>query len=112
MVLSTNKMAYKFETKKLHIKKEDDKRVKLTQREREQIKKLYNEISQRKLAKMFNVSRRLIQFIGDPQQLQENIKRNKERGGYKQYYDKNKRKEYMKTHRKYKQELMLKNKLI
>lgn len=44
--------------------------------------------SQRRLAAMFHVSRRTITFIQDPDKLKENIKRRHERGGHKQYYDK------------------------
>jgi len=58
--------------------------------------------SQRQLAAMFHCSRRTIQFIIDPDKLKQNLLRRQERGGTKQYYDKEKHKEYMKTHRRYK----------
>lgn len=69
-------------------------------------------ISQRGLAKHFNVSRRLIQFVLDPDKQKNNIERRKERGGSKQYYDKNYNREKIKEHRHYKQELYLDGKLI
>lgn len=58
--------------------------------------------SQRRLAKMFKVSRRLITFIIDPKKLEKNLERREDRGGTMQYYDKEKHKEYMKEHRTYK----------
>lgn len=67
-------MPYKFETDKLKIPRNKDRRVKLSIRDREKVKKLYGKVSQRKLAKAFEVSRRLIQFVGDPtKQVQELI---------------------------------------
>jgi len=87
-----------------------DKRIKLSDEDRKEIVSLYKlpEWSQRKLAKKFGVSRRLIQFILDPEKHQRNLERRKETGGSKQYYDKDKWREEMKKHRKYKQELHLK----
>lgn len=102
-------MPYKCE--KLHIKREDDKRVKLSLEDREQIKQLYGKISQRKLAKMFNVSRRLIQFIGDPIKKQKDLLNLKLRGGSRIYYDKNKHTKAIREHRRRKQKLYLAGKL-
>ena len=84
-----------------------DRRVKLTDDDKELIRKIKAEenLSQRELAKKFNVSRRLIQYILDPAKLTENKQRRIERGGSKQYYDKEKHREYMKEHRNYKQNL-------
>ena len=62
--------------------------------------------SQRKLAKMFKVSRRLITFIIDPKKHEKNLERRAERGGSSQYYNKEKHKEYMKEHRVYKNETL------
>ena len=89
-------MPYKFETDKRKIPRELDRRVKLSLEDREKIEELYGEISQRKLAKLFGVSRRLIQFIGDPKQYE----RNKEIKG--RYYDKDKHTAYMNKHRRWK----------
>lgn len=60
-------------------------------------------MSQRKLAAMFHVSRRLIQFIIDPDKHKANLERRRERGGYK--YPKEQHNSYMKSHRDYKNEL-------
>lgn len=105
-------MPYKFETQKLKIKREDDRRVKLTDKERELIKFLYGKISQRKLAKRFNVSRRLIVFIGDPEKYKRNLELKKLRGGSKIYYKKEKNTITIQRHRAYKQDLNKQGKLI
>ena len=90
-----------------------DKRVKLTDDDKKLIRKLRAEenLSQRVLARQFNVSRRLIQYVLDPEKLAENIRKRNERGGSKQYYDKEKHREYMKEHRRYKQNLYIKGKI-
>jgi len=62
--------------------------------------------SQRKLALMFNVSRRLIQFILDPSKHQANLEARKERGGSKIYYKREKHTKAIKEHRKYKNQLL------
>ena len=93
------------------IPKELDRRCKLSNDDRETIRSLKDKYSQRQLAKMFDVSRRLIQFILYPDKYKENLERRKERGGSKQYYDKDKWRNTMKEHRSYKQELYLKNQL-
>lgn len=94
------------------IPKTKDKRIKLSEEERDKIRKLYGTISQRKLAKMFGVSRRLIQFIGNPKAHEDNLKRRQENGGSIIYYSKAKNRECMKKHRKYKQQLYINKELI
>ena len=107
-------MPYRFETEKKKIDKKDDKRVKLDDSDKRLIKELYKtgEYSQRKLARDFKVSRRLIQFILDPKKLEQNLAARKARGGSKQYYEKEKNTEYIKKHRQYKRSLDLDDKLI
>jgi len=83
-----------------------DRRVKLTEEERAKIIKLKEKISQRECARLFSVSRRTIQFIWFPEKLIENKKRRAERGGSKQYYDREKHNESMREHRKYKKGLI------
>lgn len=96
---------------KLRIPKKHDRRVKLTDAQRQQIKDLYGDVSQRKLAKQFGVSRRLIQFIGCPEKHRRNLQRRAESGGSKQYYDKDKWRVQKRNHDRYKQELFLQGKL-
>jgi hypothetical protein len=103
-------MPYKFETKKLIIPLTYDKRRKLNDIDKEDIRSLSrNGYSQRQLARLYNVSRRLIQFIIDPRKLEENIERRKERGGSSQYYDTESNTNYIKKHRRYKKDLYDKN---
>lgn len=105
-------MPYKSEKIKIEHTKHD-RRIKLTQDEKELIIWLREEekLSQRTLASQFNVSRRTIQFVLDPKKLEENKKRREERGGSKKYYDKDLQKEYMKDHRQYKQKLYVKGEI-
>lgn len=63
-------------------------------------------LSQRKIAAMFGVSRRLITFIQSPEKLKRNLEAREERGGTMFYYKKDKHNEYMKTHRKYKHKIL------
>lgn len=68
-------------------------------------------LSQRKIAKLFNVSRRLIIFIIYPERKEKNYQNRLDRGGSTIYYDREKHNIYMSKHRKYKHNL-LKNTLI
>lgn len=90
-----------------------DKRVKLTQQQKLEIIEEYKtgNIGMLKLAGKYGVSKRTIQFIITPEKLVENKKRREERGGWKQYHDKEKHNAYQKKHRDYKNELA-KNNLI
>ena len=82
----------------------EDLRASLTPEERAAIHHRYNNpldnTSQRELAREFGVSRRLIQFIGDPAKHRANLERRrailKERGA--SYYNSNQA-EYMRRHR-------------
>ena len=87
-----------------------DRRVKLTQSDKYEIVRLYGtgDYSQRKLANLYKVSRRTIQFIIDPNKHIENLKRRAEKGGSKQYYDREKQTQSIREHRKYKNELFKK----
>ena len=103
-------MPYKSEKLKIAGTKYD-RRVKLTPEQKEEIRKNVQGLSQRKLAIMYEVSRRTIQFILDPEKQKENLKRKAERGGYSQYYDKDKNAEYVREHRRYKQSLFINKEL-
>lgn len=100
-------MPYKFESEKLLVPKEHDKRIKLTQEDKELIRHLYEttDTSQRKLATQFGVSRRLIQFILDPEKHKANLQTREARGGSKQYYNKETHTKTMKAHRSHKKAL-------
>jgi len=104
-------MPYKSEALKIEHT-EHDRRIKLTGEQREKIKEKYAVgISQRRLAKMYGVSRRLISFIINPSALEENLKRREEKGGSKVYYNKEKHREAIKNHRRYKQKLKIEGKI-
>jgi hypothetical protein len=107
-------MPYKHEYSepKKEITQYDDRRRKPTDEQREEIKKLYGTISQRKLARMFGVSRRLIIFIGCPEKYKKNLENRANKGGSKIYYDCEKNTKAMKKHRRYKHKLDISNKLV
>lgn len=86
-----------------------DRRVKLTDAQRVEIK--LSSLSTRRLAEVYNVSRRTIQFTKDLDKLKENKKRREERGGWKQYHNKDDHASYMRGHRDYKKELFNTGKL-
>lgn len=100
-------MPYKFQTQHLKIPREHDKRIKLTQEDKELIRHLYEttDTSQRKLADQFGVSRRLITFILDTEKHKANLQTREARGGSKQYYNKETHTKTMKAHRSYKKAL-------
>ena len=91
-----------------------DRRRKLTDDQKEYIKWLRKEekLSYNKLAEMFIVSKKCIQFICNPDILEKHRKRAKELradGRYK--YAKEKWVETMREHRRYKQQLKIEGKI-
>lgn len=89
-----------------------DCRRKLPENEHKRVRQLYftEKLSQRAVAKIMGVSRRLIVFILYPERLERQKKLYKERRKDGRYYNKEKRRKQMKKHRYYKQSI--KNKLI
>jgi len=107
-------MPYKCQTNGSTIPEKHDKRVKLTKSQKEEIYNIYNlygAYSHRELADMYGVSKRLITFIVNPETKERNLQAREDRGGSKQYYDKDKHRVAMKTHRDHKQRLHLKGEL-
>lgn len=106
-------MPYKFEGTPINNPKHD-KRVKLTDEQREDIRVEYGlgTISQRGLEKKYGVSRRLIQFILSPEKAEKAKKDFAERQKDGRYYDKDKHKDYVKKHRNHKKDLVEKGLLI
>jgi len=85
-----------------------DLRVKLLPCQREMVL-VWTEagLSQRKIAKMFNVSRRLIQFIQDPKKKEKDLENRAARGGSKIYYKGGEEwNETMKKHRRRKHKIL------
>lgn len=105
-------MPYKCQYDKMKIPNEYDRRCKLIESQRQEIRDLYGLISQRKLASLYGVSRRLIQFIGDPKKKERELELRKMRGGSKIYYNKEKWKHIMREHRQYKKKLYDEGKLL
>jgi len=100
-------MPYKFATDHKHLPEDKDRRRKLTREDRSAIRKLASsDISQRELARMFGVSRRTIYFVLHPDKLEENKQLRRDRGGWKQYYDRDKNTKTMREHRRYKQTIL------
>jgi ribosome-binding protein aMBF1 (putative translation factor) len=100
-------MPYKSEKIKIEGTKLDRRR-KLTEDQKEYIRWLREEegLSQRKLATMFGVSRRLITYIIDPEKEKRNKaiqKQHRQEGRYK--YTKEQWAEVMREHRHYKEKL-------
>lgn len=85
-----------------------DRRTKLLPCQKERMTLLHKQgYSQRKLASIFNVSRRLVQFVTCPEKKEENLQRRTERGGSKIYYKGGKEwADTVKAHRKYKHSLL------
>ena len=80
-----------------------DRRVKLSQNERDEIKKLRDAgYTQQKLADMFGVSRRTIGFITDPNYKKVWDATFKRRGGSKRYYNKDYNTKRIREYRNYK----------
>ena len=99
-------MPYKSE--KIKLSREQDRRIKLTDEQREEIREKYATgcYSQRGLAIEYNVSRRLISFILDDEKAKraaEQFKARKSDGRYKP--SKEKWAETMREHRQYKHKL-------
>ena len=91
-----------------------DRRKKLTDEQKEYIRWLREEekISYNKLAAMFKVSKRLIQFICNPEAAErdkEALRIRRSDGRYK--YTKEKWNEVQREHRKYKQQLKVEGKI-
>ncbi|UUV43258.1 helix-turn-helix DNA binding domain protein [Rhodobacter phage RcCWillis] len=100
-------MPYAFESKGKKIPREPgkDRRVKLSEAQKDEIRELALNMSQRELASRFGVSRRTISFILDPEKRAANYERRKERGGSAQYYDRETHAESMRRHRRHKKAL-------
>lgn len=101
-------MPYKSEKIKIEFTKHDN-RIKLTDEQRTNILKDYSTglFSQRELAKKYKVDRKTIYNIIYPEKYQEQLEKNKINQHSKQYYSKEKQKEYIKKYRHHKQDLFL-----
>lgn len=99
---------------KIKLPKEFDRRVKLSDDQREEIREKYATglYSKRQLANEYCVSRRTIQFVCDPEKYKrsrEQFKARQSDGRYKP--TKEERARIMREHRRYKQKLYISGKL-
>ena len=97
-------MPYKSEKMKIAGTKYDRRR-KLTEEQKNEIIAFRGEISQRKCAEKFGVSRRTIVFLWYPEKQLANKQLRQQRGGWQQYYNKEEHRENIKNTRRYKQKL-------
>lgn len=100
-------MPFKFDKVSINNPKHD-KRYKLTEEDKKNIVEEYKTglISTRGLATKYNVSRRTIQFVLDPEKKEVVKKQFAERQKDGRYYDKDKHKDYMRKHREHKKDLV------
>jgi len=84
-----------------------DGRVKLLPCQRERLIRYHGYgCSQRHLARIFNISRRLVQFTTNEEMLKRNKQAYYERGGWKIYYDRQEHNNAMKFHRRKKYQIL------
>jgi hypothetical protein len=88
-----------------------DRRIRLTDDERREIRENLEGLSARVLAARYGVSRRLVQFIQCPEKQQLNFELRQQRGGYRQYYSAERHRIAMRDHRDYKKKLLVEGKL-
>ena len=105
-------MPFKFDTDKLRITPKFDRRIKIPKSEYPVILKLHKSgCAIRAIARKYSVNKRLIQFILFPERKVKNLQDRIERGGSRQYYDKDKWKIVMQEHRNYRRKLFKEGKL-
>ena len=91
---------------------EDDRRIRLTARQKDEIKEWHrNGTGIREMSRMYCVSRRLIQFILFPERLEAVLLARELHGGSKSYYKRRSHTAYMRRHRTHKNEVKEKRKL-
>ena len=101
-----------WEKNKIKLPKDKDRRRALSDKQRKEIKQLYNEgFPIREIARRFNgiCSRRLIQFVLFPERERKCRKQFKEREQYKTSYEKVRGEKWariMREHRRYKNEVL------
>lgn len=96
-------MPFKSEKRGVLIPRDKDRRIKLTPEQRQEI--LDSDLSERKLALMYRVSRKLIHFVKFPEKYAASLESRK--GSWKKYYKKDRHRAYIQDHRQYKHSLNL-----
>ena len=92
------------------IGKKDDRRRKLTDEQKEEIYHIYHteNIGMRPLAKEYGVNRTTIRNIVKPEKYKWMLSERKRNQTWKKYYDTDKQREYMRSHRGYIRQLFKK----
>jgi len=104
-------MPYKSRKAKIE-KTEFDRRIKLTEEDKNTIRKLHKEgVAIRQITRMYKVSRRLIQFTVFPERLERNKENFQARGGWKACYNHKRHVEAMRNTGRYKHKLFKENKI-
>lgn len=89
------------------IGKANDRRRKLTEEQKEEIKALKDKgLSKKEVAAQYDCDRRTIDFIWNPEKLQRNIQLRQKNGGSSAYYNKEKHRQYMQKYRNHKREIL------
>jgi IS30 family transposase len=89
------------------IGKTNDRRRKLTEVQKEEIRALKDTgLSKKEVAAQYGCDRRTIDFIWYPELLKRNIQLRQEKGGSSIYYNKEKHRQYMQTYRNHKRQLL------
>ena len=103
-------MPFKYEREKWHLPKEYNRRIKLLDTDKETIRELHKQGKEsiNGLARLYNVNKRLIQFILFPEREARNKELRAIRGGSKRYYDRERNRLAEKDTRNYKQTIYLK----
>lgn len=102
-------MPYKYITERWHLPEQYNRRIKLTASNKEKIKDIYNrkKMSIHAIARLYGVSKRLIQFVIFPDRVEKNKELRAIRGGSKRYYDRERNRLAQKDTRNYKQKIYL-----
>jgi DNA-binding CsgD family transcriptional regulator len=98
-------MPYKSETEGRIIPRPLQRRMKLTDAQRAEIRENANGLSVTALAARYGVSRRLVDFLLHPEKQAANLALRAERGGSMRYYDKNRHRENVKNWRRYRRSI-------
>lgn len=93
-------MPHWFITEKVKLPPDADRRRRLTEEQRREIKD--SPLPIRQLARIYEVSRSTVKFIKFPEKLEHNKMLRKQRGGSKIYYDRKKNTEAKRKHLRYK----------
>ena len=100
-------MPYKSEKIKIEGT-QHDRRRRLTEQQKDEIVSLRGVISRKRSSLIYEVSERTIDFLWYPERLEKSKQLRQERGGWRQYYNKDEHKESIKDTRRHKQNLFKK----